>query len=128
MEEKGLYFLLKNFNLGLYAICGNAPLYVGKIFLGTFYGLVIGLIFGFWKKEIFYNTLFLSFSLLLLNKFDCINFNWTIIHRILGIESFSFSSETFFTFINEYSIEISALVIVAIIVRKTIAKHQNSLA
>lgn len=127
MEEKGLYFLLKNFNLGLYAICGNAPLYVGKIFLGTFYGLVIGLIFGFWKKEIFYNTLFLSFSLLLLNKFDCINFNWTIIHSILGIESFSFSSETFFTFINEYSIEISAIVIVAIIVRKTIAKHQNYL-
>jgi uncharacterized membrane protein (Fun14 family) len=127
VEEKGLYFLLRNFNLGLYAICENAPLYVGKIFLGTCYGIIIGFIFGFWKKEIFYNALFLFFSLLFLNKLDCINFNWKTIHSILGVTTVSFSSETFFTFINEYAIEISAIVIVAIIVKKTIAKHQNFL-
>lgn len=124
MEDKGLYFLLKNFNLGLYALCGNAPIYVGKIFLGAFYGAIIGFIFGFWKKEVVYNALILSFSLFFLHKFNWIEFNWLVIYNFLGVKSLSFSSETFFSIINEYAIEISALVLVTIIVKKTISKQQ----
>jgi hypothetical protein len=124
VEEKGLYLLLKNFNLSLYAIFGHAPSYIGKIFLGSFYGLIIGFILALWKREIIYNGLIIFFSLIFLHKLNCIEFNWPIIQNILGIKELSFSSQLFFSMLNTYAIEIASLIFVTILVKKTIRKYR----
>lgn len=126
MEEHGLYFLVRNFNLGLYALFSHAPLYIGKIFVGIFYGIIVGFALAFWKKEIFYNSILSIGLLYILNKFNCIELHWTTIYKIFGITSFSLTGEQILFFMHEFSIELSLLIIVCIIVQKTINKYNKS--
>lgn len=121
----GLFPLLLQFNNGLYELFGHAPLYVGKFFIGVFYGLIVGFIFAFWKNEIIYNGILLSSSLWVLTMLHCITIQWKQIFFILGISGNDFSLIDIGNFITIYLFEIVVAILVTIVFCMTMAKYQN---
>lgn len=126
MSEKsfqGFYYFIKQFNLSLYGLFTHAPIYIGKFFVGSFYGILLGLLLGLWKREIFYNAFIITIALSILHFFSCITIVWENIFIILGINGQEFTGENVLVFCNTHYIEIICMLIIGIISYSTIKKY-----
>lgn len=121
---KGLFPFFIEFNSGLYKLFNAAPSYIGKIFIGLFYGLLIGFIFSCWRDELFRSIFFLSVILWVLSLFDCITIHWEKIYTILGYSG-QLSYNTLLSFFSFYCLEIGITLFVSIIVYLTVSKYKN---
>jgi hypothetical protein len=121
---KGLFPLFKEFNNGLYQLFAAAPVYIGKFFVGLFYGLLIGFIFSFWKDELFKNSIIIGSTIWILSLFDCVTINWDTIYRIIGYSG-SITYKMIVNFFQTYCLEIIVSIIVAFLVYATVIKYIN---
>lgn len=121
----GLFPLFVQFNFGLYELFSHAPLYIGKFFIGGFYGIIFGFILSFWKNEIIYNSILLSSSLWILSIFNCITIEWKQIYIILGISKNKITILDISNFISIYFFEIIIAIIVTIIFYTTVSKYKH---
>jgi hypothetical protein len=120
----GIFPLFVEFNKSFYDLFIYAPPYVGKIFLGAFYGFILGFLFAFWRNEIIYNTLLLSSSLWLLSFLNCIIIQWEQIFLLLGITEKKISFSVLNLFFHEYYFECIIAFVVAIVFYKTFDKYK----
>lgn len=122
---KGLFPILFEFNSGLYSLFQAAPSYVGKFFIGLFYGLILGFVFSCWRDELLRNILLFSTGLWILSVFDCVIIRWDKIYYILG-----YSGRLNYTeiscFFYQYCLEIGIALLVAILVYTTVIKYRGS--
>lgn len=125
IDFSGLYPLFIQFNTGLYELFNHAPLYVGKLFVGTFYGIILGFIASFWKNEIIQNGILLSSSLWLLSFLNCITIEWSQIFFILGISGKKITILDIGNFLTTYLFEFIIAIIITIIFYITISKYNR---
>lgn len=119
----GLFPIFLEFTRSLYELFVNAPLYVGKFFVGGFYGIIIGFLFTFWRNEILHNTILLFSSLWILSFLNCIEIQWKQIFFLLGISGRRITLFEVGQFLNVYYFELIVLLLVAIIFYKTVNKY-----
>ena len=112
------------FNKSLYDLFGNTPLYVGKFFVGCFYGIILGFLFAFWRNEIIYNSILLSSSLWLLSFLNCITIEWNQIFLLLGISGRRIKLYQVGIFFNNYYFESIVALFICIIFYKTVEKYK----
>jgi hypothetical protein len=119
----GMFPLFIDFNTSLYELFSHAPNYIGKIFVGLFYGIILGFLISFWRNEITYNAILLSSSLWILSFLNCITIEWEQIFFLLGISGRRISLSEVGNFFNTYFIECGIALVIAIIFYKTVRKY-----
>lgn len=121
---RGLFPILFEFNNGLYTLFQAAPSYVGKFFVGLFYGLILGFIFSCWREEILKNILLFSTGLWVLSVLDCIIIKWEQVYYILGYSG-KLNYVQIKGFFYQYCLEIGIAALVAILVYATVLKYRG---
>ena len=120
----GMFPLFIEFNKSLYDLFSYAPLYIGKLFVGGFYGIILGFLFTFWRNEIIYNRILLFSSLWLLSFLNCITLEWKQIFFLLGISGRRIQLFEVGCFLNTYYFECMVGLLVCIIIYKTVEKYR----
>jgi hypothetical protein len=120
---EGMFPLFVEFNMSLYQLFNHAPGYIGKLFVGAFYGIIFGFLLAFWRKEIFHNTLIVFSSLWILTFINCITIEWKQIFFLLGISGKRITLAEVWTFLSLYYVECSIALLVSILIYKTVEKY-----
>jgi hypothetical protein len=120
----GMFPLFVDFNNSLYNLFSHAPIYVGKFFVGGFYGIVLGFLFSFWRNEIIHNSVLLSSSLWIMSFFNCITIEWKHIFFLLGISGRPIRLFEVGIFLNNYYFELIIALLVCIVFYKTVEKYK----
>ncbi len=120
----GMFPLFIEFNKSLYDLFLYAPFYVGKLFVGAFYGIILGFLFGFWRNEIIYNAILVSSSLWVLTFLNCITIEWQQIFFILGITGRKIQLFEIGLFFNDYYFECIVAFLFCIVFYKTIERYK----
>lgn len=119
----GIFPLFVEFNRSLYDLFSYTPSYMGKLFVGAFYGIILGFLFSFWKNEIIYNSILVSSSLWVLSFFNCITIKWNQIFFILGISGNRVTLFEIGVFFNTYYFELIISLLVSVVFYKTVEKY-----
>jgi hypothetical protein len=120
----GLFPYFVAFNNSLYHLFLHAPVFVGKLFVGSFYGIILGFLFAFWRNEIIYNAILLSSSLWLMSFLNCIIIEWKQIFFLLGISGRRITLFDLTVFINVYYFELIVMLLVSVLFYKTVEKYK----
>jgi hypothetical protein len=124
LNFSGVFPLFVEFNQSLYELFSHAPIYVGKFFVGVFYGIILGFLFAFWRNEIIYNSILVSSSLWVLSFFNCITIEWKHIYFLLGISGRRIQLFEVGVFLNNYYFELIIALLICIVFYKTVEKYR----
>lgn len=120
----GVFPCFVDFNNALYYLFLPAPVFVGKFFVGCFYGIILGFLFAFWRNEIIYNTILLFSSLWVMSFLNCIIIEWKQIFFLLGISGRRITLFDLSLFINAYYFELIVMFLVCVLFYKTVEKYK----
>jgi len=121
---KGIIPFFSKINLSLYSLFEGFPIYIGKIFVGSMYGIICAIIINFWGKQ-FFSVVFFGLTVLwILNILNCISIKWKEIQTILGVDVSSWTTPMVHEFFSIYTIEITSSIIIFVMTYAMLRKYK----
>lgn len=118
----GIIPLLELLNSEVYTLCSSFPPYFSKIIIGILYGIFLGLVYAFWKREIFFIAVVLCVSFSFLQWMECIFIDLTRVYNIIGISESMLSTGYLLFFLKTYYIELLFCILVTIFLDRLLRK------